>query len=170
MGKTTKTSKESTVFWSSKNPLNVFHALQQHLRIDKGHSGSIWVFLGSMNVDEVLQGLGHLGRFYQLWKRILKSKKVKVKTFKAIPLSLPAPGSPDCISLLTGPPSISETSWTVDREKEIKCVLIWYFWWILYKDQKHWKYMRGEDQNFDNESLLWVLSWCLMKGDMKTNI
>ena len=50
--------------------------------------------------------------------------------------------------------------------------MCWYdiFWWILYKDQKHWKYMRGEDQNFDNESLLLVLSRCLMIGDMKTNI
>jgi len=66
MGKTTKTSKESTVFWSSKNPLNIFHALQQHLRIDKGHSGSIWVFLGSMYVDEVLQGLGHLPLVVQI--------------------------------------------------------------------------------------------------------
>ena len=60
MGKTTKTSKESTVFWSRKNPLNFFHALQQPSEGKGLLLGSIWVFLGSVNVDEVLQGLGHL--------------------------------------------------------------------------------------------------------------
>ena len=32
--------------------------------------------------------------------------------------SLPGPGSPGCISLLTEPPSISETSWTGDSGGE----------------------------------------------------